>query len=380
MRDDGPVRRGDQPLRGWVVNADVVVIGGGVIGLSVAWRASLAGLSVVVVDDDRPGKGSWAAAGMLAPLAEAMPGEERLLSLSLRSAAMYPAFVEELEAAAGIAVGYRACGSVLVAVDGDDHRWLMELAVLHERLGVVSHRVDRRAARELEPALDPGIRSALVIDGDHQVDNRRLLRALRCAAVNAGVRFESGTAAVILSRGRAAGVRIGSGLAVSAANVVVAAGCWSAGVEGVPVEARPAVRPVKGQILRLRCDSTRPFLGRTVRALVHGANVYLVPRVDGEIVVGGTVEDRGFDTMVTAGAVHDLLRDARAVVPEIAECALIEVHAGFRPGSPDNTPIIGQTAVDGLIVATGHYRNGVLLTPVTAEIVAGILATAGQAV
>ena len=169
-------------------------------------------------------------------------------------------------------------------------------------------------------------------------------------------------------------------MAVSAAHVVVAAGCWSAGVEGVPVEARPAVRPVKGQILRLRCDPSRPVLGRTVRALVHGVNVYLVPRVDGEIVVGGTVEDRGLDATVTAGAVHDLLRDARAVVPEIAECALVEVHAGFRPGSPDNAPIIGQSAVEGLIVATGHFRNGVLLTPVTAAVVAGIVATARAAV
>lgn len=379
MRDDGPVHRRDQSMCGWVVNADVVVIGGGVIGLGVAWRASQAGLSVVVVDDDRPGRGSWAAAGMLAPLAEAMPGEERMLSLSLRSATMYPAFVAELESATGIAVAYRTCGSVLVAVDGDDHRWLMELAVLHERLGVVSRRVDRRSARELEPGLDPGIRSALLIDGDHQVDNRRLLRALRCAAEKAGVRFESGTATVILSGERAVGVGIGSHLTVSAAHVVVAAGCWSAGVDGVPVEARPAVRPVKGQILRLRCDPSRPVLEHTVRALVHGANVYLVPRVDGEIVVGGTVEDRGFDTMVTAGAVHDLLRDARAVVPEIAECALVEVHAGFRPGSPDNAPIIGQTAIEGLIMATGHFRNGVLLTPVTAEIVAGILASAVSA-
>ena len=365
---------------GWIVNVDVVVIGGGVIGLGVGWRASLAGLSVVVVDDDRPGRGSWAAAGMLAPLAEAMPGEERLLSLSLRSAAMYPAFVEELESVTGIAVGYRPCGSMLVAVDGDDHRWLMELGVLHERMGVVSRRIDRRAARELEPALDPGIRSALVIDGDHQVDNRRLLRALRCAAVNVGVQFKSGTAKVVMSRGSAVGVRIGSAGVISASRVVVAAGCWSAAVEGVPVEARPAVRPVKGQILRLRCDPAQPVLGRTVRALVHGANVYLVPRVDGEIVVGGTVEDRGFDSTVTAGAVHELLRDACAVVPEIAECALVEVHAGFRPGSPDNAPIIGQTAVDGLIVATGHYRNGVLLTPVTAEIVAAMLVTAGAAV
>ena len=355
------------------MNADAVVVGGGVIGLAVAWRAAQRGLSVVVVDDARVGRGSWAAAGMLTPVAEVAHGEEILLSLSVRSAQMYPAFVAELEAATGMDVGYRLCGALLVAVDGDDHEQLMELAAFHERLGLASRRLDRRSARELEPALHPGIRSALAIDGDHQVDNRRLLRALYSAAVDAGVRFEIGTATVIGTADRVAGVRVGSGVVVSASQVVVAAGCWSASVEGVAIEARPPVRPVKGQILRLRCDPARPLLARTVRAFVHGNGVYLVPRADGEIVVGATVEDRGFDTTVTAGGVHDLLRDARSVVPEIVECELVETHAGLRPGSPNNAPVIGPTAVDGLLMATGHYRNGVLLTPVTAEVITGLL-------
>lgn len=358
------------------MKADVAVVGGGVIGLAVAWRAAQRGLSVVLVDDARRARGSWAAAGMLAPVAEVGHGEERLLALSLRSAQMYPSFVAELESATGIDAGYRSCGALLVAVDGDDHAQLLELAAFQERLGLASRRVDRRGARELEPALHPSIRSALVIDGDHQVDNRRLLRALHAAAVGVGVRIEIGTASVVTA-GRVTGVRVGSGDLVSASKVVIAAGCWSASVVGVPIEARPAVRPVKGQILRLRCDPVRPLLTRTVRAFVHGSGVYLVPRADGEVVVGATVEDRGFDATVTAGAVHDILRDARAVVPEVAECELVEAWAGLRPGSPDNAPIIGPTAVDGLIMATGHDRNGVLLAPVTAEAVAGLLCTGG---
>ena len=187
------------------MKADVAVVGGGVIGLAVAWRAAQRGLSVVLVDDARRARGSWAAAGMLAPVAEVGHGEERLLALSLRSAQMYPSFVAELESATGIDAGYRSCGALLVAVDGDDHAQLLELAAFHERLGLASRRVDRRGARELEPALHPSIRSPLVIDGDHQVDNRRLLRVACCRGRGGGADRDrygqrgDGRAAVVLA-------------------------------------------------------------------------------------------------------------------------------------------------------------------------------------
>lgn len=352
---------------------DVVVVGGGVIGLATAWQAARRGLSVAVVDDARPARASWAGAGMLAPVSEVSYGEEGLLSLSLRAAGMYPMFVAELEEVSGIACGYRQCGSLLVAVDSDDHAVLSELFEFQQRLGLTSRRVDRRTARELEPALHPGIRSALLVEGDHQVDNRRLHDALGEACRRCGVRIERATASVVVEAGRTIGVRLDTGGRIGAGSVVVAGGCWSASIDGVPSGARPAVRPVKGQILRLQCDPGRPPISRTVRALVRGSRVYMVPRVSGEIVVGATVEDCGFDAKVTAGAVSDLLRDARAVVPEIAECELVECWVGLRPGSADNAPTIGPTAIDGLVLATGHHRNGILLAPVTAVGLAELL-------
>lgn len=352
---------------------DVVVVGGGVIGLATAWQTARRGLSVAVVDDARLARASWAGAGMLAPVSEVSYGEEALLSLSLRSAEMYPTFVAELEEVSGVACGYRQCGSLLVAVDNDDHAVLSELFEFQQRLGLSSRRVDRRTARELEPSLHPGIRSALLVEGDHQIDNRCLLDALGEACRRCGVRIERATASVAVTAGRAVGVRLSTGGRIAAGSVVVAGGCWSASIDGLPIGARPAVRPVKGQILRLQCDPGRPPISRTVRALVHGSRVYMVPRVSGEIVVGATVEDCGFDASVTAGGVADLLRDGRAVVPEIAECQLVECWAGLRPGSAGNAPTIGQTALDGLVMATGHHRNGILLTPVTSAGLAELL-------
>lgn len=356
-------------------HVDVAVVGGGVIGLAIAWQTAQRGMSVTVVDDARVARASWAAAGMLAPASEVSYGEEALLALSLRSAQQFPQFVAELEEASGLTTDYRKCGSLLVSMDNDDHAVLSELFDFQRRLGLQSERINRRAARALEPSLHPGIRSALLVEGDHQIDNRRLLEALHEASRRSGVTIERDTASLVVEAGRVIGVRLNSGGSLTAENVVVAGGCWSASVDGLPVEARPAVRPVKGQILRLRCDPSSPLINRTVRALVHGSRVYLVPRASGEIVVGATMEERGFDASVTAGAVHDLLRDAREVVPEIAECELIESWVGLRPGSPGNSPTIGPTTIDGLVMATGHHRNGILLTPVTASGVAELLCT-----
>jgi len=355
---------------------DVVVIGGGVIGMATAWRAALQGLAVVVVDP-QPGRGaSWAAAGMLTPVTEAYYGEEDLLRLNLASARRYPSFVAELESASGLQVGYRTNGTLAVAADSGDRAVLEDLHRYQQELGLDSEMVSGRECRALEPMLAPGIRGGLLVAGDHQVDGRALHRALSVAAGLAGVEVRTtAVSEVLVARDRVTGVRLDNGETIAAPTVLLAAGCWSAGMAGVPPDARPPVRPVKGHILRLRSPARRPLLGRNVRGLVAGSHLYLVPRGDGRLVVGATVEEMGFDTTVMAGAVHDLLRDARAVVPGTAELELVESHAGLRPGSPDNLPIMGQSVLPGLAVATGHYRNGVLLAPVTADAMASLLVT-----
>lgn len=353
---------------------DAVVVGGGVIGLAAAWRAAGRGLRVAVADP-APGRGaSYAAAGMLAPVTELWYGEEDLLSAGLDSAGRYPSFVAELEEATGQRVGYSVCGTLAVALDADDRAALRRLADLTGSLGLTAEWLTSREARRAEPLLDPRVAGGLLVPDDHQVDPRALTRALRVAAERAGVSVHESRAEILLDGDRVTGVRLVDGTEIHADAVVLAAGCWSGQVPGLPEAAAPPVRPVKGQILRLRVPPERaPFLSRTVRGTARGGRVYLVPRSDGEVVVGATSEEMGFDTTVTAGGVYELLRDAHALVPGITEIAFEQAWAGPRPGSPDNAPLIGPGAVDGLIVATGHYRGGVLLAPLTAEAVADLL-------
>jgi len=369
---DGPVSSAAAPSR-----ADVVVVGGGVIGLSTAWRAAQAGMSVVVADPE-PGRGaSWVAAGMLAPVTELHYGEETLLAANLAAARRWDAFAAEL-AAAATPIGYHRCGTLLVAADDGDRAWAHELFDFERTLGLEVEWLTGRQARHMEPALAPGVRAALWAPGDHQVDNRLLLGALLVAARAAGVVVvPEAVQTVEVTAGSASGVRLSSGAEIGTPAVVLAAGCRSGLVGGLPESVLPAVRPVKGQILRLRPRVGGPSLGRSVRAVVEGSSVYLVPRQDGSLVVGATVEEQGFDTMVTAGAVYELLRDARAVVPGVSELTLDEAIAGLRPGSPDNGPVVGtHDAVAGLVVATGHYRNGILLAPLTAD--SAVAALAGR--
>jgi glycine oxidase len=357
--------------------SDVVVVGGGVIGLAVAWRAALGGLSVTCIDP-RPGGGaSWAAAGLLAPVTEVQYGEDSLLNLNLASAGRYPSFVAELEQATGLDVGYRQCGTLAVALNGDDKVALDELHAFQQRLGLKSERLTGGECRRLEPLLAPGIRGGLLVHGDHQVDNRRLCTALQSAVTGAGVSMVASTASAIVVEGnQVTGVESGDGAHIPTEQVVLAAGCWSASVPGLPPDALPQVRPVKGQLLRLQAPVDPPLLTRNLRCLVAGSHVYLVPRANGEIVVGATVEEQGFDITVTAGAIRQLLHDAWQVLPGISELQLVETHAGLRPGSPDNAPMLGVSpSVAGLVIATGHFRNGILLTPVTADAIAELLLT-----
>ncbi len=357
---------------------DVVVVGGGVIGLSVAWRSAGRGLEVTVVDPAPARGATWAAAGMLAPVTEVHYGEEALLRLNLSSAAAWPSFAASLEEASGRQVGYRPCGTLAVAMDGGDRALLEDLYRYQLSLGLDPQLLSSRECRSLEPFLAPGIRGGLLAPGDHQVHNRLLAQALEVAVERAGVRLvRDRVTTVLVDAGRVAGVALATGEHLSTGTVVLAAGCWTGQIAGLPDGALPPVRPVKGQILRLKGPAQAPLLGRNLRGLVAGNHLYLVPRADGTVVVGATVEEQGFDVTVRAGAVADLLRDARALMPALDELELAETWAGLRPGSPDNAPIIGPSALPGLVVATGHYRNGILLTPVTADSLASVLAGDG---
>ncbi|MEV5598818.1 glycine oxidase ThiO [Streptomyces sp. NPDC052496] len=357
---------------------DVLVIGGGVIGLVTAWRAAQRGLRTAVADPAPGGGAAQVAAGMLAAVTELHYGEQTLLGLNLASARRYPGFAAELTEASGLDLGYRRCGTLAVALDADDRAHLRDLHALQRRSGLESEWLTGRECRRLEPMLAPGVRGGLRVDGDHQVDPRRLAAALLAACERAGVVFHRAAAErLTVGRGRATGVELAGGERIAAGQVVLAAGSRSGRLAGVPEDVLPPVRPVKGQVLRLRMPDGLPggvpFLSRTVRAVVRGGPLYLVPRENGELVVGATSEELGWDTTVTAGGVYELLRDAHELVPGITELPLVETRAGLRPGSPDNAPLLGPTALPGLLVATGHHRNGVLLTPVTGDVMAAVL-------
>jgi glycine oxidase len=345
------------------VTSDLVVIGGGAIGLTVAWRARTEGLEVHLIDPS-PGRGaSWAAAGMLAPVTEVHYGEESLLRLNLRSAERYPTFVADLESYTGSNVGYRRSGTVMVARDSDENEELGELWRFQQRLGLPSERLRSRECRRLEPGLAPSVRGGIFVADDHQIDNRALVEALLDACNRSSVRFVRERVEEIEVRGgRVHAVTSGSGESLSTETVVVAAGARSNHISGVPPGMIP-VRPVKGQLLHLHGPPGSDVASHSVR----GLDVYAVPRGDGRLAVGATMEERGFDRQVTAGGVYTLLRDIYELLPGITELELRETAVGLRPGSPDNAPLIGRTGIEGIIAATGHYRNGVLLTPITAD-------------
>ncbi|MFE8943450.1 glycine oxidase ThiO [Streptomyces sp. NPDC007856] len=357
--------------------SDVLVLGGGIIGLVTAWRAAQRGLATAVVDPEPGGGAARVAAGMLAAVTELHYGEEKLLALNLESARRYPDFAAELTELTGHDLGYRRCGTLAVALDADDRAHLRELHALQQRSGLDSEWLSGRECRRLEPMLAPGVRGGLRVDGDHQIDPRRLAAALVAACERAGVVFHRAWAERLdVVRDRAAGVTLADGTELRAGQVVLAAGSMSGRLAGVPEALLPPVRPVKGQVLRLTVPRRyAPFLSRTVRAVVRGSQVYLVPRENGELVVGATSEELGWDTTVTAGGVYELLRDAHELVPGITELPLTETRAGLRPGSPDNAPLLGPSGLEGLLLATGHYRNGVLLTPVTGDVLAEVLAS-----
>jgi glycine oxidase len=362
---------------------DVLIIGGGVIGLAIAWRAAQRGMRVALADPE-PGRGaSHAAAGMLTPVAEAAYAERELFELGSLSLRCYPDFAAELTELTGRRIGYRQTGTLVVAYDGDDMALLDEHALMRESFGAPTHRLTGRECRQAEPLLGPAIRGGLLVDDDASVDPRLLTAALLAAASSAGVVHLPHRAVRLRTRGdRACGAELADGTAVNARQVVLAAGWASGAVAGLPDGTVPPLRPVKGQTVRLRPTATahqagpgQSLLSRTVRGLVQGSPVYLVPRDDGELVIGATQEEIGADLTVTAGALWQLLRDSIALVPGITELELAECVAGLRPGTPDNAPVIGPSELPGLVLATGHFRAGVLLAPVTADLIAEYLHT-----
>lgn len=356
-----------------MTGADVVVVGGGLIGTATAWRLAQGGLSVTLVGGERAAAASRVAAGMLAPVTETTFTERTLLALNQASSQRWPGFAVEVEEASGRPSGLRTTATISVASDADDGARLRTFADYLDRQGLQSERLTSRECRVHEPLLAPTVRSGLLVPTDWSCDNRLLHDALAVAAARAGVALVEGFAHRVDSTdGRVTGVTLADGTSVPAGRVVLANGAWAAQVGGVPPV---PVRPVKGQVLRL--DPGRfPGPGLTVRAFSRGSEVYLVPRASGrEVVVGATVEEQGFDHRVTAGGVYELLRDARQTIPMSAEYALSETSVGWRPGTPDNAPILGGCELEGLTLATGHHRNGVLLTPVSADVTAAYVLT-----
>ena len=357
----------------------IIIIGGGVIGLGIGWQLAKAGVSAVTIyERAEVGRAaSWAAAGMLAPLAEAHSEEPELLKLGCESLDRYPQWTAELEADAEMSIGYRVEGTLIVGLEPDDTHQLRHLYEAQRNLQLDVNWLTGREARDIESALSPRVTAAIHCASDYQVDNRRMVTALqRAFQASGGVLHErSAIERVVIKDEIATGVQA-HGDFQEADIVILSAGCWSAQVAGIPDAILPPVRPVKGQMLALQMEEGIVINSviRTVRAR-YPTSVYLVPRTDGRLIVGATSEEMGFDTRLTVGGVFELLRGAWEAVPGVYELPILETWAGLRPGSRDNAPILGKTPIENLIYATGHYRNGILLTPITAYEIAKLILT-----
>lgn len=354
---------------------DVTVVGAGVIGLSIAWSAADRGLSVCVLERSEAGSGaSGVAAGMLAPVGEASFGEEALLALNLCSHALWPDFSESLRAETGLETGFLPLGALHVAFDSDEEAEMRRKSDLHRRSGLDSRWLGPDECRELEPGLSPALVGGLFVAGDAAADPRQLVTALKAALELRGGDLLAGLEPVE-SRFDDSGVSLtlADGSVLETESLVLASGAMSgAAAEWLPEHLRAEVRPVKGQILELAADP--PESHQVAERIVCGERFYAVPRKDGSLALGATVEEKGFDLSITAGAVHELLREGYRALPDLAEMRFVGARAGLRPTTPDNAPLIGPSGDQpNLLYATGHFRNGILLAPVTAEIVTASL-------
>jgi glycine oxidase len=350
----------------------VAIIGAGVVGLGIAWRlASRA--EVKIFERGSAGMGaSHAAAGMLAACCEAEPGEEALVALGRDSQACWPAFAEELLRASGVDVELRREGTLVLALTADDQAELTHrLEFQRQKLDLPLQWLSAAATRAKEPHLAGKIAGSVFSPQDHQVDNRKLVAALHIAAEAAGAKIHEHRPVkeISVQGGRANGVVLEDGTVAPTDIVVLAAGAWSRTVGGLPPDRRPPVRPVKGQMLALRMDADAPLLNHVLWA----PGAYLVPRRDGRLLVGGTVEEKGFDETITAGGMLTLLEAAWRAIPAIEDLPVEEIWVGHRPGSRDDAPILGRGPSENLFYATGHHRNGILLAPVTADAMAKLI-------
>ncbi|HWT88569.1 MAG TPA: glycine oxidase ThiO [Candidatus Angelobacter sp.] len=341
---------------------DVAIAGGGLIGASIAFELARAGLRVGLFDKQEPGKeASWASAGILSPAPES-PAMITLVSLGKASMDLYPEFVASVEEIAGLDVGYRAKGTVEVLTSQQAREEMSTVIALHHGLGLRAEPLSPDDARELEPDLRDDLEAAVLRPAEASVDNRLLTRALIVAARKSGVEIHAGAGAESLwIEGEACKGLIAAGERISAKHIVVAAGCFSAQIHGA--EKYAPVRPAKGQMISLVCPDVK------IERVLWGDEIYLVPRNDGRILAGATVEYKGFDKTVTAGGQRKLLSAAIELVPALEGARVDETWAGLRPDSPDHLPILGPTDLLGLVIATGHFRSGVLLTPITAKLV-----------
>ncbi|TCT03228.1 glycine oxidase ThiO [Aquabacter spiritensis] len=348
----------------------IAIVGAGVIGLAIGWKLAEAGCRVDIFDAGKAGAGaSHAAAGMLAACAEAEPGEEALLGLNRESQRLWPGFAAALEAASGLEVEYRESGTLVVALTADDAARLRHQHAFQQQLGLPVEWLTGAEVRRREPHLATKISGALWCPQDHQADNRKVAAALKAAALTTGLSLheDASVAKVASTAGRVRGVMVGDDLH-PADIVVLAAGAWSRGVDIAPAPPLP-VRPIKGQMLALQMDPAAPILSH----VLWGPGTYLVPRKDGRLIIGATVEEKGFDTSLTAGGQLALLTHAWRALPTIEELPVIEQWVGFRPGSRDDAPILGPGALEGLVFATGHHRNGILLLPVTVRAITDLI-------
>ena len=359
------------PTKEFSAKPTVAIVGGGICGLGIGWRLAAAGCVVDLFEKGLAGReASWAAAGMLAANVETEPGEEALLALNLESQAAWPNFAAELNAVSGIDLGYRDEGTLVVAAHRDDAAELRNTYEFHRGLGLEVEWLTGGQARRMEPHLAPGVSAAVSSIKDHQVDNRQLVRALHEAFLRSGGQLHENTVveAVDVEARQVKGVRI-AGRRHNAEMVLLAAGAWSYDINGIPSVARPPVRPLKGQVIALKMDARAPIIDR----VIWGPGIYMVPRRDGTLILGATVEEKGFDSDLTAGGVFRLLEAAWEILPQIEELPIKEMWVGFRPTSRDDAPILGPTPVDGLVIATGHHRNGVLLAPLTIDAVSAFM-------
>jgi glycine oxidase len=341
---------------------DVAIAGAGLIGSSIAFELAQAGLKVAVFDRSEPGReASWASAGILSPAPES-PAMISMVPLAKASMSLYPSLVANVEEISGEKVGFRPKGTIDVFFNKDAISDLSTLIALHHGMGLKAEPLRPEDARELEPSLSPELEAAALRPEEASIDNRAFTHAMLSAAKNSGVEVFAGSnvTGIVKEGNRCIGLKLGSET-VNAKWTVIAAGCFSAEIEGVK-EFVP-VRPAKGQMVSLRAD------GLEIERVIWGEKIYIVPRNDGRVLAGATVEYVGFDKQVTAGGIERILSAAIEVIPGFAGARIEETWAGLRPDSPDHLPILGPTEIEGLVIATGHFRSGILLTPITARFV-----------